>query len=95
MAVIRKEILIRAPRKLLWRYFSDANLLAAWMMRNDFTAAPGESFSFFAEPSGLSPIGPVSICTWPLQPRLKNSFLTGRPLGGCNARDRGQFFDPF
>jgi uncharacterized protein YndB with AHSA1/START domain len=52
MTVIRKEIRIRAPRKLVWRYFSDANLLAAWMMRNDFTAAPGESFSFFAEPSG-------------------------------------------
>lgn len=52
MTVIRKEIRIRAPRKLVWSYFSDANLLAAWMMRNDFTGGPGESFSFFAEPSG-------------------------------------------
>jgi len=51
MTVIEKKISIRAPRKVVWRYFSDANLLAAWLMRNNFSAVVGQEFQFFAQSS--------------------------------------------
>ena len=50
MSVIRKEISIRAPRNVVWRYLSDADLLAAWLMRNNFSGVAGEKFNFFAQP---------------------------------------------
>ena len=51
MSVIEKKISIRAPRKVVWRYFSDANLLAAWLMRNNFSGVVGQEFQFFARSS--------------------------------------------
>ena len=51
MSVIEKKISIRAPRKAVWRYFSDANLLAAWLMRNNFSGVIGQEFQFFAQSS--------------------------------------------
>lgn len=32
MSVIEKKISIRALRKVVWQYFSDADLLAAWLL---------------------------------------------------------------
>lgn len=52
MTVIRKDIHIRAPREVVWRYFSDADLLAAWLMHNDFRGEAGETFRLFGRPSG-------------------------------------------
>ena len=49
MNVIQKEIRIRASREVVWRYFSDSYLLAAWLMRNDFTGSIGSNFNFFAQ----------------------------------------------
>jgi uncharacterized protein YndB with AHSA1/START domain len=51
MNVIQKEIRIRASREVVWRYFSDSDLLAAWLMRNDFTGSIGSNFHFFAQSS--------------------------------------------
>jgi uncharacterized protein YndB with AHSA1/START domain len=51
MSVIEKRISIRAPRKVVWRYFSDADLLAAWLMRNNFSGLVGDEFQFFAQSS--------------------------------------------
>jgi len=51
MNVIEKKISIRAPRKIVWRYFSDAKLLAAWLMRNNFSGVVGQEFQFFAQSS--------------------------------------------
>jgi len=51
MSVIEKKINIRAPRTVVWRYFSDANLLAAWLMRNNFSGVIGQEFQFFAQSS--------------------------------------------
>ena len=51
MTAIEKKISIRAPRKAVWRYFSDANLLAAWLMRNNFSGVVGQEFQFFAQSS--------------------------------------------
>ena len=51
MSVIDKKISIRAPRTVVWRYFSDASLLAAWLMRNNFSGVVGQEFQFFAQSS--------------------------------------------
>lgn len=49
---IRKEIFINAQPQAVWRHLADPALLAGWLMRNDFRAEPGESFSFWQAPSG-------------------------------------------
>lgn len=51
MTVVRKEISVDAPREAVWRYFEDPDLLAAWLMRNNFSGNVGEPFQFFARPS--------------------------------------------
>jgi uncharacterized protein YndB with AHSA1/START domain len=51
MTVIKKEISVSAPRETVWRYFEDPDLLAAWLMRNNFSGRVGERFQFFARPS--------------------------------------------
>lgn len=52
MTVIRKELSIGAPRETVWGYLEDPDLLAAWLMRNNFSGRVGERFQFFARPSG-------------------------------------------
>jgi uncharacterized protein YndB with AHSA1/START domain len=52
MSVIRKEIEINAPIETVWRYFEDHDLLAAWLMRNDFKPEVGREFRFYKQPSG-------------------------------------------
>jgi uncharacterized protein YndB with AHSA1/START domain len=51
MTVIRKELSLKAPRETVWRYLQDPDLLAAWLMRNNFSGRVGERFQFFARPS--------------------------------------------
>jgi uncharacterized protein YndB with AHSA1/START domain len=51
MTVIEKEISVSAPRETVWRYLADPDLLAAWLMRNNFSGRVGEPFQFFARPS--------------------------------------------
>jgi uncharacterized protein YndB with AHSA1/START domain len=50
--VIDRAITINAPRQRVWRYFAEPDLLAAWLMRNNFTGEPGSAFQFFARPGG-------------------------------------------
>jgi uncharacterized protein YndB with AHSA1/START domain len=51
MTLIKKEISVNAPRETVWRYFEDPDLLAAWLMRNNFTGRLGERFQLFGRPS--------------------------------------------
>lgn len=51
MTVIRKEITLGAKRASVWRYLEDPNLLAAWLMRNNFSGRVGEGFQFFSRPA--------------------------------------------
>jgi len=51
MSVIEKSIEIAAPREAVWRYFEDPDLLAGWLMRNDFKPAISKGFSFFGKPN--------------------------------------------
>lgn len=37
MTVIKKEITVNAPRNTVWRYFENPDLLAGWLMRNNFS----------------------------------------------------------
>jgi uncharacterized protein YndB with AHSA1/START domain len=50
MATVRKEITIAAPRLTVWQYFEDPDLIAAWLMRNNFSGKVGERFEFFGPP---------------------------------------------
>ncbi len=52
MSVIRKEIEINAPIETVWRYLEDRDLLAAWLMRNDFKPELGREFRFYKQASG-------------------------------------------
>ena len=52
MSVIRKEIEINAPIESVWRYLEDRDLLAAWLMRNDFAPQLGRKFRFYKMPAG-------------------------------------------
>ena len=49
MNVVEKEIVINALRETVWRYLSDPDLLAGWLMRNDFVATTDRSFCFRAQ----------------------------------------------
>jgi uncharacterized protein YndB with AHSA1/START domain len=51
MSVINKEITVHAPRTTVWQYFEKPDLLAGWLMRNNFNGRLGEEFQFFAQPS--------------------------------------------
>lgn len=52
MNTIRKEIFINAAPELVWRHLEDPELLAGWLMRNNFRAEPGAEFEFRQKPSG-------------------------------------------
>jgi uncharacterized protein YndB with AHSA1/START domain len=49
---IRKEIFINAAPEVVWRHLEDPDLLAGWLMRNDFRAEPGARFTFSKPESG-------------------------------------------
>jgi len=51
MTVVKKEITVNAPRETVWRYFADPDLLAGWLMRNNFTGKLQKEFQFFAQPA--------------------------------------------
>ena len=51
MTVVKKEITVNAPRNTVWRYFENPDLLAGWLMRNNFSGNLDEEFQFFAQPS--------------------------------------------
>lgn len=49
---VRKDMLIAAPRDRVWACLTDPDLLAGWLMRNDFQPSVGHRFTFTTEPSG-------------------------------------------
>ena len=51
MTMVKKEISVAAPRETVWRYLEDPDLLAAWLMRSNFSGNVGKRFQFFARPS--------------------------------------------
>lgn len=73
MNVINKEIMINAPRRVVWRYLESPDLLAAWLMRNSFEPVAGREFEFFAHPSETWD-GVVQCRIVDLEPPAKISF---------------------
>jgi uncharacterized protein YndB with AHSA1/START domain len=51
MTVVEKEITVNAPRAIVWRFFEDPDLLAGWLMRNNFTGELQKEFQFLDKPS--------------------------------------------
>lgn len=52
METVEKEIRIEAPIETVWSYLEDPNLLAAWLMRNDFEPRKGREFRFYGRATG-------------------------------------------
>ncbi len=52
MTIIEKSISVGASRETVWRYLEDPELLAGWLMRNNFSGRVGDDFQFFARPAG-------------------------------------------
>jgi uncharacterized protein YndB with AHSA1/START domain len=46
MMTIDKQIFIEAPPETVWRHLEDPDLLAGWLMRNNFKGRPGTEFQF-------------------------------------------------
>lgn len=49
MNPIRKEIFINAAPEFVWRHLEDPDLLAGWLMRNNFRAEAGTEFQFWKQ----------------------------------------------
>ena len=52
MTSIRKEIFIKAAPEIVWCHLEDPDLLAGWLMRNNFQAKPGTDFQFWKQAAG-------------------------------------------
>jgi uncharacterized protein YndB with AHSA1/START domain len=52
MSVIEKKIHIDAAPQDVWRHLDDPQLLAGWLMRNDFKPQKGCRFHFWSAPKG-------------------------------------------
>lgn len=51
MTSIRKEISVNTPLEAVWRHLVDPELLAAWLMRNNFSGQVGAPFEFRTRPT--------------------------------------------
>jgi uncharacterized protein YndB with AHSA1/START domain len=47
--VLVERVFSHSPGKL-WRALTDRSLLAEWLLKNDFSPSPGQSFQFRADP---------------------------------------------
>jgi uncharacterized protein YndB with AHSA1/START domain len=52
MTSINKEIFINAAPEVVWGHLEDPNLLAGWLMRNNFRAEAGTDFQFWKKADG-------------------------------------------
>ena len=52
MITIDKKVFIKAAPEAVWRHLEDPDLLAGWLMRNNFQASPGTDFQFWKPASG-------------------------------------------
>jgi uncharacterized protein YndB with AHSA1/START domain len=52
MSFIRKEIVINASPDAVWHHLEDPDLLAGWLMRNNFRPEAGADFQFHKQASG-------------------------------------------
>jgi uncharacterized protein YndB with AHSA1/START domain len=52
MMTIDKKIFINAAPEAVWRHLEEPDLLAGWLMRNNFQATPGTDFQFLKTASG-------------------------------------------
>lgn len=52
MMSVDKSIFINASPEAVWRHLEDPDLLAGWLMRNDFQARSGTDFQFWKPASG-------------------------------------------
>ena len=51
MSVVQKKISVNASCEAVWKYLTDPDLLAAWLMRNNFSGQVGKDFQFRAQPN--------------------------------------------
>jgi uncharacterized protein YndB with AHSA1/START domain len=50
MNVIQREVRIEASPQTVWRHLQDPDLLAGWLMRNDYRPEVGAEFRFYSTP---------------------------------------------
>jgi uncharacterized protein YndB with AHSA1/START domain len=55
MNVIKKEIVIDAPVRIVWKHITDPAKIAGWLMPNDFAPAIGHAFAMDCEVQGKIP----------------------------------------
>ena len=71
------------PPEKLWRALTESQLLAQWMMNNDFEAVPGRRFQFRADPQpNWSGIVDCEVLTVEPMKQLSYNWGVGGPQSG-------------
>ncbi|HEU4608610.1 MAG TPA: SRPBCC domain-containing protein, partial [Chitinophagaceae bacterium] len=60
--VIRHQFLYAHPKETVWEYLTNAELLAQWLMRNDFQPVVGHEFQFRTKPIPALDFDGINYC---------------------------------
>ncbi len=75
---VKHEFTFSQPPEVVWEYLTDAELLAEWLMPNDFKLTVGHKFQFKTKPKNKA--------------RLRRHYLL-RSTGDHTAEEAGVFLE--
>jgi hypothetical protein len=89
--VLRVEEFLPCPKEGVWRALTDPDLIARWLMPNDFKLQAGHRFAIDSDPIGCGPGGhkstrrigevPATVEAWRAAIRRVRETLSGDAAG--------------